>query len=92
MERPRRQVDRGRRRDYVLTALFNAVGEYSFSGAKLTGFVASFPDQWWGFSGYDPPSTSIAKEIGVDNSGDPIVVGESDRGAAVEHRAPIATA
>jgi len=53
-------------RVYVLTALFNAVGEYSFSGAKLTGFVASFPDQWWGFSGYDPPSTSIAKEIGVE--------------------------
>ena len=66
-------------RVYVLTALFNAVGEYSFSGAKLTGFVASFPDQWWGFSGYDPPSTSIAKEIGVDNSGNPIVVGESDQ-------------
>ena len=62
-------------RVYVLTTLFNAVGEYSFSGAKLTGFVASFPDQWWNFSGYDPPSTRIAEEIGTDNSGRPIVVG-----------------
>jgi DNA-binding beta-propeller fold protein YncE len=66
-------------RVYVLTTLFNAVGEYSYAGAQLTGFVASFPDQWWGFSGYDPPSTGIAKEIGADSSGNPIVVGESDQ-------------
>ena len=66
-------------RVYVLTALFNAVGEYSYAGAKLTGFVASFPDQWWHFAGYDPPSTRIAKEIGTDTSGNPIVVGDSDQ-------------
>ena len=66
-------------RVYVLTALFNAVGEYSYSGAKLTGFVASFPDQWWGHAGYEPPSTRIAENIGTDNSGNPIVVGESDQ-------------
>ena len=65
-------------RVYVLTTLFGAVGEYSYTGAKLTGFVASFPDQWWRFSGYDPPSTHIADEIGTDDSGNPIVVGESD--------------
>ena len=69
----------GAGRVYVLTTLFNAVGEYSYSGANLTGFVASFPDQWWGFAGYDPPSIGIAKEIGTDNSGIPIVVGESDQ-------------
>jgi DNA-binding beta-propeller fold protein YncE len=69
----------GAGRVYVLTTLFNAVGEYSYAGAKLTGFVASFPDQWWGFSGYDPPSIGIAQEIGTDNSGKPIVVGESDQ-------------
>jgi len=66
-------------RVYVLTTLFGAVGEYSYTGAKLTGFVASFPDQWWHFSGYDPPSTHIADEIGTDDSGNPIVVGESDQ-------------
>jgi SMP-30/Gluconolactonase/LRE-like region len=66
-------------RVYVLTALFNAVGEYSYTGAKLTGFVASFPDQWWHHAGYEPPSTQIAEEIGSDNSGNPIVVGESDQ-------------
>ena len=69
----------GAGRVYVLTTLFNAVGEYSYAGAKLTGFVASFPDQWWGFAGYDPPSIGIAQEIGTDNSGNPIVVGESDQ-------------
>ena len=66
-------------RVYVLTTLFNAVGEYSYAGAKLTGFVAGFPDQWWNFSGYDPASTRIAEEIGTDNAGKPIVVGESDQ-------------
>jgi hypothetical protein len=69
----------GAGRVYVLTSLFNAVGEYSYNGAKLTGFVASFPDQWWGFAGYDAPSTRIAEEIGTDNAGNPIVVGESDQ-------------
>jgi hypothetical protein len=69
----------GAGRVYVLTTLFNAVGEYSYSGTQLTGFVASFPDQWWGFAGYDPPSIGIAQEIGADNSGKPIVVGESDQ-------------
>ena len=69
----------GAGRVYVLTALFNAVGEYSYTGANLTGFVASFPDQWWRFAGYEPPSIRIAEEIGTDNSGNPIVVGESDQ-------------
>ena len=73
-------------RVYVLTALFNAVGEYSYAGAKLTGFVASFPDQWW-------HSRRLRPAVDPDRQGDRHgQLGQPDRGrrvrsAAVEQRA-----
>ena len=64
---------------FVLTSFFSVVGDYSTKGQQLGGFVALLPGRWFPYAGYDDPSPRVAKAIGVDNSGNPIVVGESDQ-------------
>lgn len=72
---------------YVLTNFLNAVGVYNSEGTSIGGFVANLPGQWfpntsfsgylWPQSGYDAPYKTVATEIAVDASGNPIVVGDS---------------
>jgi hypothetical protein len=72
---------------YVLTNFLNAVGVYNSAGQSIGGFVANLPGQWfpkvgfdtryWPQTGYDPPYKTVAREIAVNRSGDPIVVGDS---------------
>jgi hypothetical protein len=79
----------GAGRVYVLTNFLNAVGVFNVKGKSIGGFVANLPGQFFPKTGlapdpgivpetgYDPPYKTVATEIGVDRSGNPIVVGES---------------
>ena len=72
---------------FVLTNFLNTVGEYNTNGKAIGGFVANLPGQWfpkpgydaryWPQSGYDHPFKTVAREIAVDTSGNPLVVGDS---------------
>jgi hypothetical protein len=63
---------------YVLRGdAHNRVEEYALDGRKLRGFDANLPGRWDFYYGYTQTPRTSARAIGVDDTGDLIVTGQS---------------